>query len=506
MTVAPELEARALAILADLSDSAKHAQLKAHYNKPSSSGGWLGPYEWQVKFHNAGNEFSERAIIAANRTGKTRTAAAEVAIHLTGQYPEWWEGKRINHASSWIAAGPTNELVRDVEQKALVGGIVEGQRIPDGTGWIPSDCIGLCGFRQCGVPNVLDTVRVRHTSGNWSNLSFKSYEQGAVKFQGVEANIWLDEEPSLHQDDIFSEARTRILTADGVLIFTRTPLFGMSRIVRHFIDGGPGIWYTTATWEESPHLNRADRERLALTYPEHERDTRTKGVPLMGTGGVYPIPDGQIACKQFPIPDHFRRICGVDFGIDHPFAAVWIAYDADADVIYVYDCYKIRGQTASYHSQLLKSRGKWIPISWPHDGMIRDKGGGIALKDQYLACGCNMLPVSARYSDDKGGGQPREPATIDLLDKMRTGQFQVFSHLSDWFAEKRMLHRNDGKIVAREDDLESATRYACMMLRYAVSDSETEKQRQFPSQGVSLDYDPLNQFSSPKPVGISHGY
>jgi phage terminase large subunit-like protein len=491
------LKARAFELLAELAEGAKHQQLKAHYHKTAAEGGYLGPYDWQVEFHNASLEYNERAIIAANRTGKTRSGAADVAIHATGQYPPWWQGRKFNKPIVAVVAGCTNEDVRNVQQKALLGGMREGERRPDGSGWIPSDCIGMVTFRQCGVPNVVDTVRVKHSTGDYSYIMFKSYEQGAVKFLGFEAHVaWLDEEPALHLDSIFSEVRTRIMTTDGLLIFTRTPLFGMSTIVRHFLDGGPGIWWIGATWEEAPHLAQKVRDRYRLTYMDHEIDARTKGVPMLGTGGVYTVPDEMIKCQPFEIPDHYRRICGIDFGIDHPFAAVWGAWDVENDTVYITDCYKERSQTASYHAQAIKSRGQWIPVSWPHDGMIRDKGGGVALKDQFLAYGVNMLPVSARYDDEKAGGQAREPATIDILDRMRTGRFKVFSHLADWFAEKRLLHRVDGKIVARDDDLESATRYLCMMLRYAVSDSEEENRRLAPRDGrADLAYNPLASYS-----------
>lgn len=510
MSTIEEAEAQLISILARMASGAKHNQLSAHYQKTADEGGWQGPYNWQAEFHNAGSHSKDRAIIAANQTGKTRTAAAEVSVHMTGRYPPWWRGYRFNKPNDWLAAGTTNEQVRNIVQKALVGVMTEGKRVPDGSGWIPSECIGECFFRSSNVSNVLETVKIKHVSGESSTLKFQSYEQGSGKFQGYEVDgVWLDEEPPLHHQDIFSEVQTRLIARSGHLLFTRTPLLGRSRIVQYFLNGGPGIWYTTATWDQAPHLSKADRERLWQNYPEHERATRTKGDPLMGSGGVYSsAADEDIKCEPFPdgIPQYFRRICGIDFGIDHPFAAVWIAYDADNDTIYLYDAYKISGQTASYHTQMLKSRGNWIPISWPHDGMIRDKGGGIALKDQYLHLGCNMLGVSARYSDDKGGGQAREPATLDLLDRMKTGRFKVYSHLHEWFAEKRMLHREDAKIVAHDDDLESATRYACMMLRYAVSDAEVQHEGRQPLQNVSMDYDPLARYSRSKPGVTTYEY
>lgn len=495
-----ELEAHALDLLEQLNDAKKHQQLKYCYMETAAQGSAGGPYPWQVEFHNASSEFQERAIIAGNRTGKTRSGAADVAIHCTGIYPPWWAGRRLDKASIWVVAGCTNEDVRNVQQQALLGRMVEGDRRPDGTGWIPADCIGTSTFRQCGVPNVLDTVRVKHVTGEYSYIMFKSYEQGAVKFQGFEADgAWLDEEPPLHLDDIFSEIRTRLITRNGMLVFTRTPLFGMSRIVRHFLDGGPGIWWIGATWEDAPHLAEDIKQRYRKTLLDHEVDARTRGVPMLGSGAVYNVPDEQIRCKPFVIPEYYRRLVGVDFGIDHPFAAVWIAYDADNDTVYVTDCYKERSQTASYHAQALKSRGDRIPVSWPHDGMIRDKGGGVALKDQFVQHGCRMLGISARYDDDKGGGQSREPCTIDILDRMRTGRFRVFENLEDWFAEKRLLHRKDGQIVPRDDDLESATRYAVMMLRYAMSDVEAERNAMHPQRADDLDYDPLSSFSHGRP-------
>jgi phage terminase large subunit-like protein len=496
-----EAQALALDLLSQIVESEKTQKLQAHFQVVAGEqGAWEGPYPWQVKFHNAGGEFSERGIIAANQTGKTRTCAIEVACHLTGLYPPWWEGHRFKKENDWIACGNTNEDVRNIQQKALLGTMEEGMRIPSGTGWIPKHLLGLCGFRQCGIPNVVDTVKVKHVSGGWSTLMFKSYEQGAVKFQGLELNgAWMDEEPPLHLDDIFSEVRTRLITRAGHLLFSRTPLFGMSAIIQHFINGGPGIWWIAATWGDAPHLSAELQERYSQTYLEHEVDARTKGIPMLGEGGVYRVPDEQISCKPFEIPEHFRRICGIDFGINHPFAAVWIAYDADNDITYVTDAEKISGETPGHHAEMIKSRGSWIPVSWPHDGLNRDKGGGAVLKDQYIACGVNMLPMSARHSDETGGGMKREAVTSEILGKMRSGRFKVFSHLSEWFEEKRMLHRitknGQSKIVDRHDDMESATRYACMMLRFAVSDVEADESRYRTTAGTDLDYDPLSEYS-----------
>lgn len=45
------------------------------------------PYPWQKQFHSAGRDNPERMLMAANRVGKTFSAAAEVTYHLTGIIP-----------------------------------------------------------------------------------------------------------------------------------------------------------------------------------------------------------------------------------------------------------------------------------------------------------------------------------------------------------------------------------------------------------------------------------
>jgi len=468
-------KAELLSLTEQLVKSKATHRLSVEYAQPASAGCSGGPYDWQEEWHNAGADNPERMIIAANRTGKTRSCGAEVAIHLTGEYPEWWQGRRFSKPTSWIVAAPTNELVRDVCQLELFGPIDaenDKVKVPTGEGWIPKACIGKTSFRQCGIANVFDTVRIKHISGGWSSVSFKSFEQGYVKFQGVSRHgVWLDEEPDDYM--IYTEAMTRLIDKQGIMIFSRTPLFGMSDIVTHFLDGGPGIYYKNATWDDSPHLSEDEKARLLLSYPEWQRDARTRGIPMLGEGAVFTISDSELLCDPFEIPAHFRQVCGVDFGISHPAAGVWIAHDPDRDIVYVTDCYKATGETSVYHAEAIKRRGKWIPVSWPHDGLQKDKASGVALMTMYLEHDVNMLHVSARYDDKIGGAQAMEPSVIDILERMRTGRFKVFSNLSEWMEEKRLYHRKDGRIVREKDDLMSATKYAVMMLRYAETKTES---------------------------------
>lgn len=420
-----------------------------------------------------------------HNSGKTRTAGAEVAIHATGRYPAWWTGRRFNKPiSAWIGA-ETNQSSRDVTQEAMLGKLNSW-----GTGWLPEGSFDTkqISVRQCGISDVVDTVMVKHISGGESDVTFKSYQQGDDAWQGKQLDVvWLDEEPGMK---LFSEANIRRVARNGILFMTRTPLYGMSDVIQHFLNGGQGVTVVTATWDDALHLDSRAKEQLLASIPEYERETRTQGVPMMGHGAVFPIADSDITCDPFQLPPSFRYLCAIDFGFDHPAAAVWGAYDADTDVWYIYDSYKADKQAAPYHAQQIKSRGDWINVAWPHDGLQKDKGSGKPLADQYRLLGVRMLGLSARYDDKTGSSQAIEPAVLEIWERMRTGRLKIFRNQTDLLAEKRLYHREDGQIVAKNDDILSALRYLTMMRRYASPLSRIA----MPDRAES--YDPLAAFSS----------
>jgi len=226
-----------------------------------------------------------------------------------------------------------------------------------------------------------------------------------------------------------------------------------------------------AGWDDVAHMSdRVKRELLAST-PAYLRDARSKGVPTLGSGRIFTVSEEDIKVKGFAIPKHWPRLCGIDFGYDHPFAAVWLAWDRDNDVIYVTDYFRQRETTPVIHAAAIKPRGEWIPVAWPHDGHQHDKGSGIELAKQYKAQGVNTLPNHAQFAPEGTDGETKatrtsvEAGLIGMLDDMQIGHFKVFDHLNDWFEAYRIYHRKDGKVVKLMDDLLSATRYGWMTIK-----------------------------------------
>lgn len=230
---------------------------------------------------------------------------------------------------------------------------------------------------------------------------------------------------------------------------------------------------TRMTIEDAGHYTDEQREAIISSYPAYERDARAKGIPVLGSGRIFPVSQEQIECEPFDIPKHWPEIGGLDFGWDHPTAASKLAWDRDEDKIYVTAAYKQKEQTPIIHAAAIKPWGEDLPWAWPHDGYQHDKGSGKELRSQYQDQGLNMLPEHATFED---GGFGVEAGIMDILDRMQTGRFKVFKHLLDWFSEFHLYHREEGKIIKEFDDLISSTRYAIMMIRFAqvLSVSETE--------------------------------
>jgi phage terminase large subunit-like protein len=350
-------------------------------------------------------------------------------------------------------------------QRVLIGR--PGQH---GTGAIPKDAIGeLVSAR--GVADLLDTIRVRHISGNWSSIGLKSYLAGREKFQGETLDfVWFDEEPPA---DIYLEGLTRTNIGGNPVFMTFTPLLGVSEVVRRFLmDKSPDRHVTQMVIEDVDHYTPEEREQIIASYPPHEVEARTKGIPVLGSGRIFPVAEYLISIKQREFPAHWPRIGGMDFGWDHPFAAVELYWDRDNDCVYVSRCYRAKETTPINHAAALRPWGKDLLWAWPRDGRRETlEGAGISLAKQYTDQGLNMLHEHAQFED---GSVSVEAGLMDMLGRMQSGRFKVFDHLNDWWEEFRLYHRKDGKVVKEGDDLMAATRYAVMSLRWARTKQQHE--------------------------------
>jgi phage terminase large subunit-like protein len=423
------------------------------------------PYGWQKAFIEASSTCTQILAMTGNRCGKTFSGGAIMAIHLTGLYPVWWLGKRWDRAITAWAAGISTDTTRDILQSELLGDWKNPEAY--GTGAIPKELI-MDTVNKPGTPGAVQTVLVKHVSGGISTLDFKSYEMSQDKFMGTAKDlIWLDEECP---KSVYTQCVTRTATTGGITMLTFTPEHGLTEIVKDFMyEIKPGQFMVTASWDDAPHLDEKVKEQLMSVYTPSERAMRVSGQPSLGSGVVFPVPEGKIVCDPFPIPEHWLKIIGIDLGFDHPNAVANVAWDNERDIYYLYDEYSEKGETLSMHANAIRAKGGVdIPVIVPHDAFKHDGAtSGRKFVDMYKDYGLAVVyqPFSNPPGvDGKPSGNSVEYGVNFILRAMEEGRFKAFTTCTKFLQETKIYHRKDGKIIDKGDDLISAVRYAILSI------------------------------------------
>lgn len=409
-------------------------------------------YRKHLEFFGAGLNHRIRLFLAANRVGKTESAGGyEVTCHLTGEYPAWWMGRRFSGPVKAWAAGDTRQTTRDIQQFKLLG-----PPNNHGSGLIPGKLL-IKTTPKPGVPDAVETVTVKHKSGGVSTLGFRSYDQGRKAFQGTEQDvIWLDEECP---EDIYQECLVRTMTTQGMVVLTFTPLLGLTPLVLGFLPGGKleessvgERAVVMATWDDVPHLSESDKAALLAEFPPHQRDARSKGVPQLGSGAIYPVSESDFVIAPFALPAYWPRVYALDVGWNRT-AGIWAAHDRETDTLYLYSEH-YRGQAEpAIHASAIKARGAWIPGVIDPASRGRSQEDGKQLLAQYLAEGLDL--TTAKNAVEAG--------IYEVWQRLSTGRLKVFASLGNWLQEFRLYRRDEkGRIVKEGDHLMDCIRYLCM--------------------------------------------
>lgn len=206
----------------------------------------------------------------------------------------------------------------------------------------------------------------------------------------------------------------------------------------------------SATWDDVPHLTDQAKQELWQSIPPYQRDARSKGVPQLGAGAIYPVPESEIVIEPFQFPAWYRHSYGMDVGWNKT-AAVWGALDPESDVLYLYSEY-YRGQAEpEVHAGGIRSRGEWIPGVIDPASRGRSQVDGVQLLAKYVTLGLTKLGVADNAV---------ESGIYEVWSRLSTQRLRVFSTLQNWLAEYRLYRRDEsGKIVKKNDHLMDASRY-----------------------------------------------
>jgi phage terminase large subunit-like protein len=389
-----------------------------------------------------------KVLLGGNQIGKTSTASYEVALHLTGKYPNDWKGIRFDHPIEIWVAGVTAARVRDTLQEKLFGPI--GQT---GTGFIPLDCIDKSLIiMKPGIPHAMDRAQIKHASGGLASIQFFSYKQGMEDFMGSTVTMILfDEEPPA---DIYGECRMRLMVRGGYMFFTFTPLQGVTELYDGLIQD-ENAFKTWIAVDEVPHIDQENLERSFLGMSEYDIKARKYGIATVGTGKVFQFEETEYVCEDFEIPRHWRKISGLDVGLSHPTAAVSLAIDDESGCYYIFREYCQSGSSPRQHCTQLSmwnTEFAMDPTAWN-----RQIGSQASVAKMYQDEG---LRVFKAFHDV-------DPSITKIRMLISEGRFWIFQSLSGLLKELRTYRTREGndgkqKIIKILDDEIDAMRYAVM--------------------------------------------
>jgi phage terminase large subunit-like protein len=407
----------------------------------------IGMYPKHISLLNASAVYREICMLGGNRSGKSVLGAYITTCHATGIYPDWYTGKRFKRATKIWVGGDTATTCRDIIQLKLLGTFGDF-----GSGMIPKDKIIKTSPRR-NVPEAVEIIKVRHVTGGITEIILKTYEQGRETWQGSEVDfIWIDEECP---HDVYIEALMRTMTTGGYVFLTFTPLSGLTDVVINFMNNDQNSeaeakkYLQYVTWDDCGHLSDQLKAELFNALPPHEREARSKGIPTVGAGKIYPVPESDFIIEPIPLPKYFPRAYALDVGWNAT-AVLWGALDRETDILYIYDEYK-KGEAEPYaHASAIKARGEWINGVIDPASRGRSQHDGSKLFEKYLNEGLKITLA------DNGV----ETGIYEVWQRLNSGRLKIFSTCKGLLEELRLYRRDDkGKIVKKNDHLCDTLRY-----------------------------------------------
>jgi len=225
-----------------------------------------------------------------------------------------------------------------------------------------------------------------------------------------------------------------------------------------------------ATWDDVPHLTDEAKKDLWNSIPIHQRDARSKGVPVLGSGAIYPIAEETILEDPIEIPSYWPRAYALDVGWNTT-AAIWGTWDKEADVVHIYSEYYAGHMPPAVHVMGIQARGDWMVGAIDPGSSGSSQVDGRSLIDEYRKMGLALVEADNTV----------EAGILAVFQRMARGGLKVSTHCRSWLSEFRIYRRDmRGHVVKNNDHLMDATRYLIMTgMRYARVSPETEEEREY---------------------------
>ncbi|EAQ0496828.1 hypothetical protein CTP45_07770 [Salmonella enterica] len=454
---------------------------------------YLQPYGYQKLFMSKSAEFNKRFLRAGNRVGKSWCGALEMAYHITGRYPDWWTGKRIEGSGRLFwCIGKTLDMVRDIQQKFLLGTADATLSEDLGSGTIPRECIELNkGMKRDGQR--VENCKIRHVDGGLNTLAFfGSSDEGSGLMGREVACIWIDEE-SPYSTSVFAQCQMRVINAfgldqHGLIYITATPEEGNTAVNQQFTKNEDNTLYLQqVTWWDVPERFTPEGiKELLADIPSWQRDMRAKGLPVVGKGAVFEFADSDIEIHDFDIipQPHWKVIGGLDIGhINDPTVITITYHDTDNDRYILAKEWVLDGSEEARSARgiahvLLNSEFRNVPLQVPPDAGRNSQAVETVAK-LLIEYGVNVIPITfsnpadydlnIHYTPKSRNPRKIEPGLAIMRDLMSKGKYKVSNACGEWFRNKHIYsyiynERTQTLDYAGAEDVIDSSRYGLMSM------------------------------------------
>ncbi len=300
----------ALKTIADAADEDRKATQLAYYHTAN-------PMALPIHLSTA----REVAVVGGNRSSKTDTCLAELAIQMTGHIPQSLQGRYPKEKikapiRARVVCNSITDTLEPIIKPKLQWTSWNGVGDPtDGKGhwgWIPRHCLRNGNWDNsysekyrtlyASVDNYwVGSDGSVNSSRGWSSAQFMSYDQDLSAFAGTSLHFVMHDE--LPRSDIYRENKIRTMDVKGQIYTAFTPPdeIGMSRgDVSWFFDtvyepGLPGpvkdprIDTFQLFTEENTVLDRDEVEGIVKNLSEAEREVRLHGKFIHLSGVIYSL-------------------------------------------------------------------------------------------------------------------------------------------------------------------------------------------------------------------------
>lgn len=450
---------------------------------------FYNPYPVFEEFHQLGAipEVRVRFLMAANRIGKSVSCFAETAMHATLTYPDWWEGYRYTDKNMviWVGARSSNDLSR------LKRGFLSGQKA-----FAPFIHPSLILKEN----NTTNEFTLKNALGGQTLLVFKTCDGGVEKknsqssWTGENVSfIWIDEPPPMN---VLNEANTRITkTSEGdksMMVISSTCvelseffLYVTERIDEEeiVVDGvkilknrqcalAPkeiyeGRVYITASLDDAPHLSEEEQKRMIASWPAHERQARSTGIPIIGSGLVFPLLEKAVTYVPFDFPSHFPHLGGMDFGEGNDLDVLLLgAFDRTKETLYIYFEYAVRQKRPNeiiYDLLQMKQAEafKWATIVADTSGNKKSVETGNSLRDLYEKSSIHKIRMVNAEKRDKSA------RVHDVYQRLANGTLKISKECRGLLNEIRTYSYKNNVLQDGNDHHIDALLYMVGGLKYA---------------------------------------